>query len=97
MYRIADRLFPCCNRSGNIYDSPYSDLAAGIVLQAAKDYINVLCTIWDSEIPVAKKRRSLVEKIEIENFFYSGWYDTLCDISPDKIIYNCRIKAAESL
>ena len=35
------------------------------------------------------------EMEELEEFFYSPWYDTLCDIDPGKLVYNCRLRAEE--
>ena len=36
-----------------------------------------------------------MEKAELEDFFHSGWYETLTDIDPDRLIYQCRITARE--
>ena len=36
-----------------------------------------------------------MEKAELEDFFHSGWYETLTDIDTDRLIYQCRITARE--
>ena len=86
---------PWNDGSGRLFDSPYNDLAAAIVLQAAKDYIKALQTLWNPKVSRKKKQETVLEKLELEEFFHSGWYDTLCDINPDKVIYNCRLRAEE--
>ncbi len=40
-----------------------------------------------------KKLQLMAEKAELEDFFYSSWYETLTDIDPDRLIYQCRITA----
>lgn len=40
-----------------------------------------------------KKVQLMAEKAELEDFFYSSWYETLTDIDPDRLIYQCRITA----
>ena len=86
---------PWNDGSGRLYDSPYNDLAAAIVLQAVKDYIKAIRRMWNPKISRKKKQETILEKLELEEFFHSGWYDTLCDINPDKVIYNCRLRAEE--
>lgn len=78
--------------------SPWQELAAAIVKKAADDYIKVLRRMWrKSSKPsdVKKKRDLIVEKIELEEFFHSGWFEALSDINPDMLIYQCRVKARE--
>ena len=86
---------PWNDGSGRLYDSPYNDLAAAIVLQAVKDYIKAIRRMWNPKISRKKKQETILEKLELEEFFHSGWYDTLCDIDPDKVIHNCRLRAEE--
>ena len=48
----------------------------------------------NSKSKVTKKKVQLMaEKAELEDFFYSSWYETLTDIDPDRLIYQCRITA----
>ena len=86
---------PWNDGSGRLYDSPYNDLAAAIVLQAVKDYIKAIRRMWNPKVSRKKKQETVLEKLELEEFFHSGWYDTLCDIDPDKVIHNCRLRAEE--
>ena len=75
--------------------SAYEDLAASIVLQAVKDYIKDIRKMWNPKLSVRVKRKTVLEKEELEGFFYSPWYDTLCDIDPGKLVYNCHLRAEE--
>ena len=81
--------------SGYSACSPWLDLAAAIVKTAVDDYIKVLRKLWRGNASLPIKRRLIAEKAELEGFFHSGWYDTLTDIDPDKLIYQCRIRAKE--
>ena len=40
-----------------------------------------------------KKVQLMAEKAELEGFFYSSWYETLTDIDPDRLIYQCKVTA----
>ena len=80
---------------GDPYIASYRALADTIVLQAVKDYKRVLRTLWDPKTSIGKKRKTMMEKLELEEFFHSDWYVILCDIDPDKLIYNCRQRALE--
>ena len=40
-----------------------------------------------------KKMQLMAEKAELEDFFYSSWYETLTDIDPDRLIYQCKVTA----
>ena len=40
-----------------------------------------------------KKVQLMAEKAELEDFFYSSWYETLTDIGPDRLIYQCKVTA----
>ncbi len=66
-----------------------------IVLQAVKDYIKAIRRMWNPKLSRAKKREAILAKLELEEFFHSEWYDFLCDIDPDKVIYNCYLRAEE--
>ena len=59
------------------------------------DYIKVLRKLWRGNASLPMKRRLIAEKAELEEFFHSGWYEMLTDIDPDKLIYQCRIRAKE--
>ena len=79
-------------------DSPWLDLAAAIVKSAVDDYVRVLRKLWRKSAnpeDIRKKRSLIVEKAELEDFFHSPWYETLTDIDPDRLIYQCKITARE--
>ena len=40
-----------------------------------------------------KKVQLMAEKAEFEDFFYSSWYETLTDIDPNRLIYQCKVTA----
>ena len=86
---------PWGNGVGSDYEDAYTNLAAAIVLQAVKDYMKLLQTLWKKEIPLRKKRELIVEKNELEEFFYSDWYEFLTDLDPDRLISGCRMRAME--
>lgn len=86
------------HESGYGMPSPWLDLAAAIVKTAADDYVRVLRKLWRRSTgaeDVRRKRKLIVEKAELEDFFHSGWYETLTDIDTDRLIYQCRITARE--
>ena len=95
MEQMVQGTLPWSDGSGGCCPTPFDDLAAAIVLQAVKDYIKAIRRMWDPKVSKAKKRKTILEKLELEEFFHSGWYDTLCDIDPDKVIYNCHLRAEE--
>lgn len=59
-------------------NDPYERIANAIILQAVKDYVNCGC---DNSTPTG---------YECYNFFYSEWFETLTNISPDYIIKICH-------
>lgn len=75
--------------------SPWLDLAAAIVKTAADDYVKVLRKLWKRTTDIEKKRKLIVEKAELEEFFHSGWFGMLTDIDPDRLMFQCRITAKE--
>ena len=75
--------------------SPYLDLAAAIVKTAAEDYIKLLRKLWSRKLDIRQKRKLIVEKAELEEFFHSGWYEALTDIDPDRLMYQCKMLAKE--
>ena len=76
-------------------ETPYDDLAAAIVKQAANDYVRVIRKLWRKNLKIIQKRNLLLEKVELEEFFYSSWYSQLTDIDPEKIIARCVVNARE--
>lgn len=50
-------------------ETPYDDLAAAIVKQAANDYVRVIRTLWQKNLKIIQKRNLLLEKVELEEFF----------------------------
>lgn len=91
---MVDAVIPWGNGSAD-YESTYSDLAAAIVAQAAKDYIKVLRTLWKKNSTIQVKRKLILEKMELESFFHSAWYETLTDLKPDWLLSKCRDAALE--
>ena len=75
--------------------SPWLELAAAIVKAAVDDYIAVLRKLWRKTTDIKKKRKLIVQKAELEAFFHSEWYEALTDIDPDKLIFQCRLRAKE--
>ena len=77
-------------------DDPYRRLAAAIVEQAAQDYQAAMEYLY--ETPHGRKRvSSIVEKLEGEEFFRSGWYQTLCSIDGERMIRQLRENAKEAV
>lgn len=75
--------------------SPYLELAAAIVKTAADDYIKLLRKLWSRKLDIRQKRKLIVEKAELEEFFHSGWYETLTDIDPERLMYQCKMLAKD--
>ena len=80
---------------GHSMYSLYLDLAAAIVKTAAEDYIKILRKLWSRRLDIRQKRKLIVEKAELEEFFHSGWYEMLTDIDPDWLMYQCKMLAKE--
>lgn len=78
---------------GSAFSEPWQELCAAVVQRAADDYIEVLRKLWKSGQPMEKKRLLLKEKVELESFFHSEWYDFLCSIPSEKLIRGCVDKA----
>ena len=76
-------------------DSSYQELAAAIIMQAVKDEISAIRALWNPKLSIEEKRKKLIEKMEIEDFFRSQWYEAICEIEPEKIIHRCRVCAEE--
>ncbi len=95
MEQIVHGTLPWNDGSSDFCLSPNDDLAVAIVLLAVKDYIKAIRRMWNPKVSKAKKRETVLEKMELEDFFHSEWYDFLCDIDPDKVIHNCYLRAEE--
>ena len=77
-----------------IADECFSELAAAIIRQAVKDYETVLIRLIRK--PARTKRIRLeAERVELEVFFHSPWYETLTDIDGDRVIEAARRHAVE--
>ena len=74
-------------------DSPILDLAAAIVKAAVDDYVKTLRNLWSRNLDISRKRKLIIEKTELEEFFHSSWYEMLTDIDPDFLVYQCKILA----
>lgn len=87
--------FPWSDGSGPAFEGPYAELASAIVLHAVKDYMMLLKRFWKKDLPVKKKRDLFLRKAELEDFFYSGWYETLTDLDPEALMEGCMHRAFE--
>ncbi len=95
MEQLYHGTFPWNDGSGGFSPSLNDDLASAIVLLAVKDYIKAIRRMWNPKLSKGKKREAILVKLELEEFFHSEWYDFLCDIDPEKVIYNCYLRAEE--
>ena len=77
-----------------IGDAGYSELAAAIIHQAVKDYETVLIRLIRKPTGI-KKVRLEAERVELEVFFHSPWYETLTDIDGGRVIEATRRHAVE--
>ena len=77
-----------------IYE-PWQELCIAIVQRAADDYIAVMRKLWKPGLQVEKKRIFLKQKVDLEGFFHSEWYEFLCDIPPERLIRGCQNRARE--
>lgn len=64
----------------------YKNLAMAIVKQAADDYKKAIKMLQLN--PNNKEFKS--SKREIEHFFNSAWFDTLCDLDGKKLAHDIR-------
>ena len=80
---------------GSAFFDPWLELRAAIVRKAVDDYIEILRKMWKPGVSVKDKRSLLKERLELERFFHSRWYDCLCDIPSDNLIRNCVTRAKE--
>ena len=61
---------------------PYENLANAIVLQAVKDYREVLARAASHSVKDCYQR----SKDDLERFFYSGWFGVLTNLDPELLI-----------
>ncbi len=95
MEQMIHGIVPGRDSSGDNDYSQWLEFAAFIVKDAADIYVLILRKLWRKGIDIQKKRKLIQEKIELEEFFHSEWYEMLTDIDPDRLIYQCRILAKE--
>ena len=91
---MANTVIPWSNGSTDP-NSPYSDFASAIVAQAAKDFIMLQRKLWKKSTSILAKRMLILEKMELEDFFHSPWYEMLTDMDPDRLLSMCRDAAME--
>ncbi len=80
---------------GSAFFDPWLELRAAIVRKAVDDYMDILRKMWKPGVSIQDKRLLLKEKLKLERFFHSRWYDCLCDVPADNLIHNCMIRAKE--
>lgn len=73
----------------------YEKLAVAIVAQAAKDYEQTLLALYRKPKPGKIRSELLLQKMEIENFFHSSWYETLVDADGELLLNGIRARAKE--
>lgn len=66
--------------------SGYDRLAAAIVYRAVNDYQQALAPLGTGVDQKRRRKAKSSLREECEQFFYGSWYESLCDIQPDKII-----------
>ena len=94
MEQMISAMIPWRDNGAALEDS-YTDLASAIVAQAAKDYIKILRKLWKKGTTVQVKRKLILEKLELEHFFHSAWYEMLTDLDPDCLLAKCSRTALE--
>jgi len=73
----------------------YERLAVAIVAQAAKDYERTLLSLYKKPKPGKIRSALLLNKMELENFFHSSWYEMLVDADGDLLLNGIRSRAKE--
>lgn len=68
---------------------PYENLASAIVLQAVKDYRDVLKRLKKKP----SNKAAMSDAMKCEHFFRSGWYKTLTSIDGEYLITKLREEA----
>ena len=73
----------------------YQTLGAGMVYQAAEDYISVLRMLWSGDYQGKAQYRLIVAKWELETLIGSRWYWQFTNISPNRVLDQCWATAEE--
>lgn len=89
---IAGRSLTTGHSSG--LEEGYAELMAAIIRQAVKDYETVLIKLFHKPSGI-KKVRLETERVELEVFFHSPWYELLTEIDGDRLIEATRRHAVE--
>lgn len=89
---IAGRSLATGHSSG--LEEGYAELMAAIIRQAVKDYETVLIKLFHKPSGI-KKVRLETERVELEVFFHSPWYELLTEIDGDRLIEATRRHAVE--
>ena len=76
-------------------DVAYRMLGAGMIYKAAEDYIKVLRMLWSGDYQSRAQYRLIVDKWELETLIGSRWYWQFTNISPNRMLDQCRATAEE--
>ena len=76
-------------------DIAYRMLGAGMVYKAAEDYIRILRMLWSGDYRGKAQYRLIVDKWELETLIGSRWYWQFTNISPSRLLDQCRATAEE--
>ena len=76
-------------------DVAYRMLGAGMVYKAAEDYIRILRMLWSGDYRGKAQYRLIVDKWELETLIGSRWYWQFTNISPSRLLDQCRATAEE--
>ena len=76
-------------------DVAYRMLGAGMVYKAAEDYIRILRMLWSGDDRGKAQYRLIVDKWELETMIGSRWYWQFTNISPNRVLDQCRATAEE--
>ena len=73
----------------------YQTLGAGMLYKAAEDYIASLRMLWSGDYQGKAQYRLIVDKWELETLIGSRWYWQFTNISPNRVLDQCRATAEE--
>ena len=73
----------------------FQTLGAGMIYKAAEDYITVLRMLWSGDYRGKAQYRLIVDKWEMETLIGSHWYWQFTNISPNRVLDQCRATAEE--
>lgn len=65
---------------------PYENLANAIVIQAVKDYRDILVRLKKKP----NNKEAMIDAMECERFFRSGWFQTLTSVDGEFLIQKLR-------